>query len=117
MQPIFIEDLTRVIACAATKPELADETLVVAGPDQLEYLQILDVVKEALRKKRLNFPVPMSVMKLLAIFAEAVFKPAPITRDQLAMLSIGNTGDISQMRQRCGVEPITMRNGLSKYLR
>ncbi len=117
LQPIFVGDLVRVISCAATKRDVSNETVVVAGPDQLEYLEILDLVKKALEKKRLNFYVPMSVMKLLAIFAEALLKPAPITRDQLLMMSMGNVGDISRMRQLCGVEPITMQKGLFKYLR
>lgn len=117
LQPVFIADLTKVISCAVTKAALKGETVVVAGPEQLEYVQILEYVKTALNKKRPNLHVPMAVMRILAASGEAVLKPAPLTRDQLLMMSMGNVGDITKMRQLCGVEPISMPSGLSKYLR
>jgi NADH dehydrogenase len=117
LQPVFVNDLTRVIACAAENTAVANDTLVVAGPDELEYLQILDLVKKTLKKKRLNFHIPIAVMKFLATIAEAVLSPAPITRDQLLMMSMGNVGDIGKMRKLCRVDPISMERGLSTYLR
>ena len=117
LQPVYIDDLTRVISCAAATDALRGETVVVAGPDQLEYLQILAYVKSALGKRRMNLHIPMAVMRILAACGEAILRPAPLTRDQLLMMSMGNVGDTAKMRQICRVEPMKLQDGLSKYLR
>ena len=114
LQPIHIDDLTEALAQAAVDSRAVGQIIDLGGPEQLEYVQVINYIKKALRKKRLNFHIPFGVIKPVAALMELILKPAPLTRDQLAMLKMGNTGDISKMKSLFGIEPIRFEDGLKK---
>ncbi len=114
LQPIHINDLTEVMAAAAMDSRAVGQIIDLGGPEQLEYVQVINYLKQALGKKRLNFHIPFGVIKPMAVLMELFLKPAPLTRDQLTMLRMGNTGDISKMKALFGIEPIRFENGLRK---
>lgn len=116
-QPIFIDDLIQAMVLGLEIPEATGQIIDIAGPEKLEYLKILNIIKKVLRKKRLNFYIPITVMKKIAFCLEKIMKPSPITREQLLMMEMGNTGDISTMEKLFSIKPIDLENGLKKYLR
>jgi len=117
LQPIFIEDLTEIMYRALTTDEAVGRVVDVGGPEELEYLEILDILKSVLGRKRLNFFVPMAFMGLMARIMEMAIKPAPLTRDQLVMMEMGNTGDVREMTELFGVKPVSLPQGLKSYMR
>ena len=114
LQPIYIDDLTDMM----TKIDfLEDEIISIGGPEKLEYLEILYLLKKHLGKKRLNIFLPTVLMKMVASVLEPILKPAPITRDQILMMEEGSTCDITKMKQLFSNNPIKFEDGLKKYLR
>ncbi|UCD63959.1 MAG: complex I NDUFA9 subunit family protein [Candidatus Zixiibacteriota bacterium] len=116
-QPVYIDDLVAVMAGGLTCRDARNNIIEVGGPEQLEYIELLNLVKSTLGKSRVNLHLPIGVMKIVARILESLLKPAPITRDQLTMMEMGNTGDISKMKKLFGLEPLKMKEGLEKYLR
>ena len=80
-------------------------------------MEILNIIKRVFGRSTVNFHVPMWVMKPMAVCLEKIIKPAPITRDQLAMMEMGNTGDIELMMKLFVIDPVSFEDGLRKYLR
>ncbi len=114
LQPIYIDDLTQVMTQAAVNSNAVRQIIDAGGPEQLEFVQVIDYLKNALGKKRLNFHIPFGVIKPVAALMELIVRPAPLTRDQLTMLKMGNTGDISKMKSLLGINPIKFQDGLRK---
>jgi len=114
LQPIHIDDLTEALAQAAVNPNAIGQIIDLGGPEQLEYLQVMNYIKKAMGKRRLNFHIPFGVIKPVAALMELFLKPAPLTKDQLTMLKMGNTGDISKMKELFGIEPIRFEDGLKE---
>jgi hypothetical protein len=53
----------------------------------------------------------------VAWMLEMLVKPAPVTRDQLVMMRLGNVGNIDEMKSVFGVVPRSFEQGLNQYLR
>lgn len=117
LQPVYIDDVVFALAQGLTNERALNQTIEIGGPDQLEYVQILSIIKKVLNKSRLNFHIPVWVMKAAASVLEKILRPAPITRDQLIMMEMGNIGDISKMKELFLIDPIEFEQGLRKYLR
>jgi len=114
MQPIFINDLTQAMAQAAQNQRASKKIIDAGGPEELEYVSVMDHIKRALGKKRLNFHIPFAVIRPVAALMETLLKPAPLTKDQLTMLKMGSVGDISLMKSLFEIEPIKFEDGLIK---
>lgn len=117
LQPVFIDDLVSAIVQSAEKDTLKDEIIEIAGQQRLEYREIINIIKGCLNKKRLNLHLPFAVMKIVAALMELVLKPAPLTKDQLTMLEMGNVGDIKRMKDIFNIDPAGFEKELKKYLR
>ncbi|UCG62675.1 MAG: complex I NDUFA9 subunit family protein [Candidatus Zixiibacteriota bacterium] len=117
LQPVYIDDVVSAMVQALTVQQANERIIEIGGPEKLEYLEILHIIKRVLGKKRVNFHIPMWVMRAVASVMEKLMKPAPITRDQLKMMATGNTGDITLMKQLFAIDPVPFEKGLRKYLR
>jgi len=117
LQPVYIDDLVSALVQGLTVPQASGQIIEIGGPEKLEYLEILDTIKRVLGKTRMNLHIPMWVMKPMAVLMEKVLRPAPITVDQLKMMAMGNTGDISKMMEIFSINPTKFEDGLKKYLR
>jgi uncharacterized protein YbjT (DUF2867 family) len=87
IQPIWIEDVARYYAAAIDRPDAANRTFELGGPDVVTWEELYDRIKRVLRKRRPKLHVPMGVMRVNAAILEALPGPTPLTRDQLRMLS------------------------------
>jgi NADH dehydrogenase len=112
MQPVYIDDLTEAMAKAALMPGSNGQTIDIGGPERLEYVTVINKIKKALKKKRLNIHIPFAVITPVAALLEKLLKPAPLTKDQLSMLKMGSVGDITAMRTLLGIEPRKFEDGL-----
>ena len=117
LQPVYVDDVTSALAQCVTMEETSTEIIDLAGPERLEYLEILHIIKRVLNKRRVNIHLPLMLMKMAAAVMEKILKPAPLTKDQLTMLVGESVGEIDKMRRLFGIEPVGFENGLSKYLR
>jgi uncharacterized protein YbjT (DUF2867 family) len=89
LQPIWVEDVAEYYARAIDLPAAANRTFEIGGPDAPTWNEFWDRLKRAVGARRPSIHVPFSVMRLQAALTEKL-PGAPVTRDQLTMLELGD---------------------------
>ena len=90
IQPIWVDDVAAYFAAAVDKPEAANRTFELGGPDAVTWNEFWRRLKRAPRARvgrRCTFP--SRLMRAQAVVLERLPKP-PVTRDQLTMLAAGD---------------------------
>jgi uncharacterized protein YbjT (DUF2867 family) len=90
VQPIWIDNVAEYYAAAIDRPEAANRTFELGGPDIVTYEELYDRIKRVLGKRRPKVHVPFGLMRVNAAILEALPGPSPVTRDQLKMLGVDN---------------------------
>jgi uncharacterized protein YbjT (DUF2867 family) len=89
LQPIWIEDLAEYYAVAVTQQAAPNRTFELGGPDAVSWNEFWQRLKRVLGKRRPSVHVPFGAMRLQATATERL-PGAPVTRDQLTMLALGD---------------------------
>ena len=89
IQPIWVEDVAAYFGASIEKPEAANRTFELGGPDVVTWNEFWSRLKRALGASRPSVHVPFGLMRLQAAVLEKLPKP-PVTRDQLKMLAAGD---------------------------
>ena len=90
LQPIWVEDLAECYALALElPPEQTGRTFELGGPDAVTWNEFWTRAKRVLGVRRPSVHVPMRALRLQAALTERL-PGAPVTRDQLTMLSLGD---------------------------
>jgi uncharacterized protein YbjT (DUF2867 family) len=96
LQPIWVEDLAEYYTRALSEPAAANRTFDVGGPEAVTWNEFWERLKRVLGVHRPSIHVPFGVMRVQATVIERL-PGAPLTRDQLTMLQLGDNvvGDSS----------------------
>jgi NADH dehydrogenase len=89
LQPIWIDDMAEYYARALDTPGVANRTFEVGGPDAPTWNEFWARLKRVLGARRPSLHVPFAVMRAQAALTERL-PGAPVTRDQLTMLALGD---------------------------
>ncbi|MDQ3065602.1 MAG: complex I NDUFA9 subunit family protein [Actinomycetota bacterium] len=89
IQPIWVEDVAAYFAAALERPEAANRTFEIGGPDIVTWNEFWAQLKRAAGVRRPSLHLPLSLMRAQAAVLEKLPKP-PVTRDQLTMLEAGD---------------------------
>jgi len=89
LQPIWIEDIAEYYARAVDEPAAVNRTFEVGGPDVVTWNDLWERLKRVLGVRRPSLHVPIGVMRAQAALTERL-PGAPVTRDQLTMLELGD---------------------------
>jgi uncharacterized protein YbjT (DUF2867 family) len=89
LQPIWIEDLAQYYAAALTEEAATNRTFELGGPDAVTWNEFWQRLKRVLGVRRPSVHVPFGAMRLQATVTERL-PGAPVTRDQLTMLALGD---------------------------
>jgi uncharacterized protein YbjT (DUF2867 family) len=89
LQPIWIEDLAEYYALAVTEQPAPNRIFELGGPDAVSWNEFWQRLKRVLGKRRPSVHVPFGAMRLQATVTERL-PGAPVTRDQLTMLALGD---------------------------
>jgi NADH dehydrogenase len=89
LQPIWVEDLAEYYARALDEPAAANRTFELGGPDAVSWNEFWERLKRVLGVRRPSIHVPVGAMRLQAGLTERL-PGAPVTRDQLTMLELGD---------------------------
>ena len=113
VQPLHVYELAEAMARLVEQPGVLREVHELAGPAPITYR---DMLAEYRRAQGLGdalwLPVPMPLMKLLALAAEAL--PQQVyCRDTLRLLERGNTTEHNALPALLGRRPTTMAQGLA----
>jgi uncharacterized protein YbjT (DUF2867 family) len=116
VQPIWIEDVAEYFAAAIDRPEAANRTFELGGPDIVTYDELYDRIKRTLGKRRTKLHVPFGVMRVNAAILEALPGPSPITRDQLKMIAVDNVVSNDDTRQTFPIDLVPLDEQLRRAL-
>ena len=89
IQPIWVDDVAAYFAAAVEKPEAANRTFELGGPDVVTWNEFWSRLKQAQGSRRPSIHLPFGLMRAQAAVLEKLPKP-PVTRDQLKMLAAGD---------------------------
>ncbi len=89
LQPIWVEDVAEYFARAIDLPAAANRTFELGGPDAPTWNEFWDRLKRVLGSRRPSIHVPIGLMRAQAALTEKL-PGAPVTRDQLTMLALGD---------------------------
>ena len=89
LQPIWIEDVAAYYAAAIDRADAANRTFEIGGPDAPTWNEFWNRLKRVLGTRRPSLHVPVGVMRVQATLTEKL-PGAPVTRDQLTMLELGD---------------------------
>jgi uncharacterized protein YbjT (DUF2867 family) len=89
LQPIWVEDLAEYYALALTEQAATNRTFELGGPDAVSWNEFWERLKRVLGVRRPSVHVPFGLMRTQATVTERL-PGAPVTRDQLTMLELGD---------------------------
>ena len=89
LQPIWVEDVAEYYARALDLPTAAGRTFEIGGPDAPTWNEFWERLKRVLGTRRPSVHVPFAAMRVQAALTEWL-PGAPVTRDQLTMLELGD---------------------------
>jgi NADH dehydrogenase len=86
IQPIWADDVGAYFAAAVDKPEAANRTFELGGPEPVTWNEFWERLKRARGIRRPSLHVPVGFMRLNALVTERLPGDVPLTRDLLKML-------------------------------
>jgi NADH dehydrogenase len=89
LQPIWVEDLAEYYALAVTGQKGTNRTFELGGPDAVSWNEFWVRLKRVLGVRRPSVHVPFGLMRTQARVTERL-PGAPVSRDQLTMLELGD---------------------------
>jgi NADH dehydrogenase len=117
MQPVFSEDVGRVVAAAATKPEAANQLFELGGPEVMSMNDVLNAGLEAKGRKRPILHQPIFVGKAIGTVMSMLPITPPLTADAVDFISEPAVADTRNLQAVLAPELTTLREGLRTYLR
>ena len=116
IQPIWIEDVAEYFAAAIDRPDAANRTFELGGPDIVTYEELYDRIKRTLGKRRPKLHVPFGLLRINAAILEALPGPSPITRDQLKMIEVENVVSNDDAQQTFQLDLLPLDEQLRRAL-
>jgi uncharacterized protein YbjT (DUF2867 family) len=86
IQPIWADDVGAYFAESIDKPDAANRTFELGGPDAVTWNELWARLKRVLGLRRPSMHVPVGLMKVNALVTERLPGNIPLTRDLLKML-------------------------------
>ena len=91
IQPIWIDDVAAYFAASVDKPEAANQTFELGGPDVVDWDELWQRIRHALGiRRRPTMHLPTGLMRIPATLTERLPGNIPLTRDLLTMLEAGD---------------------------
>jgi uncharacterized protein YbjT (DUF2867 family) len=118
-QPVFVGDVGKALAMAATRDEAAGQTYELGGSAVFTFRQLMEMMLAETGQRRFLAPVPFPVARLLGSAGDLVagILPPPVTTDQVELLKADNvvSGAYPGLPE-LGLTPTTLEAVLPTYL-
>jgi uncharacterized protein YbjT (DUF2867 family) len=115
MSPVHVQDVADAFIRCINNASAFGKVYELGGPQEITWNGILERIAQAVAKKKVILPMPISVMKIAATLLDWI--PAfPVTRDQLTMLADGNVAPDHTLRQLIDREPTPFDSETLAYL-
>lgn len=115
IQPVASDD----IALAASRIFATDgawnRVIEIGGPESMTMTEVVRTMLDVMGKKRVLLPMPTALMKLATAPLTLLPKP-PLTPGAVDFAVQDGLADLTELRSTLGIEPVSLRAGLSRYL-
>ncbi len=115
-QPIWVEDVARIVAYSLARPDTIGRTSELGGPRVWTYREIVEEVLRGMGARRIIVPMPLPLVRVAARTSEILHLPFPAAPDQVRQLRLDNVGPIDGVERGFGFAPADMAGHLG-YLR
>ena len=115
MQPLFVDDLGRLLADAVERDDAIGETFEVGGPERLSMDEVVRAALAVTGRRRLILHQPAAFGKLLATFLQRLPGP-PLTPDAIDFITHEAVADNSAVERVFAPKLTPLREGLATYL-
>lgn len=119
LQPVFVGDVAKAVARAASDPDCAGQTYELGGPNIYSFRELMELVLAETERRRALVPLPFAVAKLIGSVCElgAAIVPPPLTADQVELLKTDNvvSGQAPGLAE-LGIAPVAAEAILPTYL-
>ena len=114
IQPVYVGDIARVVARIFERAAWND-IYEVGSREVMTMNEVGRTLLEVLGKKRSIVPVPSTLLKLATAPLKALPNP-PMTPQGVEFATQDGLVDITKMVEVLGVEPLSLREGLGRYI-
>lgn len=115
MQPLFIDDLGRILADAATNAAADGLTLEAGGPERLSMDDVIRTALDVAGKRRPILHQPVALGKLMASALQLLPGP-PLTPDAIDFITHEAVADNAELERVLSPRLTPLRDGLATYL-
>jgi len=115
MQPIFVDDISKIIADAVDKSEATDQTFEAGGPDRLSMDDVVRTALEVGGKKRPILHQPAVIGKAMATILQLLPAP-PLTPDSIDFITNEAVADNAALERVFSPKLTPLREALATYL-
>jgi uncharacterized protein YbjT (DUF2867 family) len=115
MQPVFVDDVGRVCADAATRPEAANKLFELGGPELMTMNEVVKTALEVAGKRRALLHQPTLIGKIIGGIASALPSP-PLSADAIDFITEPAVADNTLLEQVLQPRLTPLRDGLATYL-
>ncbi len=115
-QPVYVGDVAEAITKIVNDVSLQGKIYELGGPRVYSFKEIMELILNQIKRRRLLLPLPFWFAKIKAFFLE--FLPVPIlTRDQVELLKTDNIVDENALGFKdIGITPMAAEGILPAYL-
>ncbi|MCG7929421.1 MAG: NAD(P)H-binding protein [Candidatus Thiodiazotropha lotti] len=115
LSPVHVEDVAKAFIQALHLPETVGKTYTLGGPEDLSWQEILKRIAQVNGKTKVMLPVPAIAPSMAAMLLDR-YSWFPISRDQIRMLTKGNTCRGDEIFNLCGIQPKSFSPDHLQYL-
>jgi len=116
IQPVFVDDIARAAARIFAADEAWGRVIEIGGPEPLTMPEVVRTMLQVLGKRRALVPVPTALMKVVTAPLTALPTP-PLTPGAVDFAVQDGLADLTALRNVLAIDPLPLREGLSRYLR
>ena len=115
MQPVFVDDVARIVAKTIDEPGAANQTFELGGPERLSMNAVLQTALNIMGRRRLLLHQPIMAGKVLGKLASMLPQP-PLSADAVDFIASPAVADDRKLLSVFVPELTPLREGLATYL-
>jgi uncharacterized protein YbjT (DUF2867 family) len=115
MQPLFIDDLGRMLADAAERAEADNQTFEAGGPERMTMDEVIRCALDVAGLRRPILHQPVAIGKLIGALARILPNP-PLTPDAIDFITCEAIADNAALERVFAPKLTPLREGLATYL-
>jgi uncharacterized protein YbjT (DUF2867 family) len=115
IQPVSVDDIALATSRIFAVEDAWDRVIEIGGPVPMTMPEVVRTMLEVIGKRRLLVPMPTALMKLATAPLTWLPKP-PLTPGGVEFAVQDGLADLTVLHDALGMETMSLREGLSRYL-